>query len=149
MRHFFIILIPLLWLAAALVSFFHPGDEYGLFALTTITGVWICMLTRNAGSVHDVLIYILATGCVVMVGLGFLMDLARIRRRTWGVLFIATVSLALVVGILSYPSYERAIAKNGSLTAYIAWASNMGLYLSLLFCFVTKGIAVAVRRMRH
>ena len=55
----------------------------------------------------------------------------------------------LAFSILSYPSYERAIRKNGSLTAYIAGASNVGLYLSVALGFIVKGIAVVVRRVHR
>jgi hypothetical protein len=47
------------------------------------------------------------------------------------VFVLATVVLVWF-GLSEYPTYARAMAKNGSLTAYIAAATNMGLYLSVI-----------------
>ena len=72
--------------------------------------------------------------------------LRHISKRVWGTLFVLCFAVVLVLNLLQYPSLDRAIAKNGSITAYVAGACNIGLYLSILLASVVKGVATAVQK---
>ena len=75
--------------------------------------------------------------------LGWMLDRARVW---WSVMIplVLVVAAALVWNALaSYPSYQRAIAKNGSLTAYVASATNISLYLSTTAVLIIVGIVRA------
>jgi hypothetical protein len=138
--------LPVIWMAAAITSYFHPGDEYGLFVVSTIAGSWTCFLIRNIGHLRDVLWIILLTGGLVMAAFGFLLDRLRVSRRVWAGLFGLCFIGMLVWALSQYPSLERAIGKNGSLTAYAAGAINMGLYLSIVLALFVKGIKAAAKK---
>lgn len=148
MRLFYVIALPIIWLFAAVLSYFHPGDEYGLFAYSTIAGSWICFCMKNIGSLSGVLWMILLTGGVIMGVFGFAMDKSRISKKVWGVLLGICVVAVLVYSLLPYSSLDRAFRKNGSLIAYIAAACNMGLYLSVILAFIAKAIAEASRKYK-
>ena len=107
----------------------------------------MCFGMENVGHVRNVLWIILLTGVSVLAALGFVMDRLRISKRIWGTLFGLCFVIVLVLSILQYPSLDRAIRKNGSITAYIAASCNVGLYLSIVLAFIGKGVVVAARRI--
>lgn len=133
--------LPVVWAIATVVSYFHPGDEYGLFVFSSIAGSWVCFLVPNIGHLRDVLWLILVAGVVVLAILGFVMDRLRVLKRVWGSLFVLSFALVLVLSLHQYPTLEGAISKNGSFTAYVAGACNLGLYLSIVLSVIAKGVA--------
>jgi glucan phosphoethanolaminetransferase (alkaline phosphatase superfamily) len=147
LRLFYLIALPSIWAVAAITSYFHPGDEYGLLLVSSIAGAWVCFGMENVGHVRDVLWIIVLTGVAVLAALGFVMDRLRISKRIWGTLFGLCFVIVLVLSILQYPSLDRAIRKNGSITAYIAASCNVGLYLSIVLASIGKGVVVAARRI--
>jgi len=149
MRLFYVTVLPVVWATAAIVSYFHPGDEYGLFVFSTIAGSWVCFVMHNIGHLRDVLWIIVVAGVAILAILGFVMDRLRVSKRVWGVLFGLSFVVVLVLSLRQYPSLDRAIRKNGSITAYVAGACNIGLYLSIVLAFIAKGIAAAVREVRQ
>jgi glucan phosphoethanolaminetransferase (alkaline phosphatase superfamily) len=140
MRIFFGIVLPVIWVAAALTSYFHPGDEYGIFLVSSVAGSWVCFLIPDVGRLRDVLWLILLIGAAVLGFLGFLMDRLRLSRRMWGVMFGLCFLVIFVLGLMQFPSLDRAIRKNGSITAYVAGAWNIGLYFSVILSFVGRAI---------
>ena len=148
MRIFYTIALPAIWATAAVTSYFHPGDEYALFAISAIAGSWVCFCMENIGHLRDVLWIIVATGIIILAILGFVMDRLRVSKRLWGALFGLCFIAILILSFCQYPSLDRAIRKNGSVTAYVAGACNLGLYLSIMLAFIIKGVAAAIRRIR-
>ena len=144
MRSFYIWMLPAIWAAAAVVSFFHPGDEYGLFVTGTIAGSWICAFMQQIGHPRDVLWIIMVVGIAILGLLGFGMDKLRVSKRAWGLLFVSSFATILAFSLLQFPSLERAIGKNGSITAYAAWATNMGLYLSIVLALIIRATKAPV-----
>jgi hypothetical protein len=141
------IALPVIWLVAALSSWDHPGDEYGLFALSCAPAAWVAPFLAYT-HLREVLPILLAAGMATMALVGWLMDGLRVRRAAWLPLF-ALGAVALVLYALSeYPSYQRAMAKNGSLMAYASAATNVSLYLSsiLVILGTLSGRAIATRR---
>jgi len=148
MRLFYVIILPIIWAIAAITSYFHPGDEYALFVISTIAGSWVCYFMHNIGHLRDVLWIIMVTGVGSLALVGFLMDKLRVSGRVWGTLFGVCFVAVLLLSRLQYPTLDRAIAKNGSITAYVAAACNNGLYLSILMAFIIKGTATAMKKNR-
>jgi len=145
MKLFFTIMLPVIWVGAAAVSYFYPGDEYGIFVFSTIAGSWVCFCMDSIGHIGDVLWIIFATGVSILAVLGFLMDRLRVSKRVWGALFVLFFAVVLVLNLSQYPSLDRAISKNDSLTAYLAGACNIGLYLSIVSVSIFKVIAAAAK----
>jgi hypothetical protein len=146
MKLFYAIVLPVIWVVAAVVSYSHPGDEYGLFVFSSIAGSWVCFFIRNIGHLSDVLWLIIVAGVTVVANFGLLMDRLQVSRRVWGTLFVLCFVLVLVLSLRQYPSLDRAISKNGSITAYVAGAWNMGLYLSILSSLIVRGVAIGACR---
>lgn len=149
MRVFYILTLPIVWAIATVVSYFHPGDEYGMFVFSSIAGAWVCFTMRNIGHLRDVLWIIIVAGVAVLAVLGLLMDRLRVPKRVWGALFVLGFSLVLATSLLQFPSLDRAVSKNGSITAYIAAACNVGLYLSITLALIIRGFTAAVRAIRE
>lgn len=142
------VVLPGVWFIASLVSWNHPGDEYGLFAIGILPAGWIAPLL-NYTHLREVVPHLLAAGVVTMGFLGWLMDRARIW---WSVLIplVLVVATALIwYALASYPSYQRSMAKNGSLAAYITCATNVSLYLSTAAVLMIVGLVRAGRAIRR
>jgi hypothetical protein len=144
---FFAFLLPALWVGGAIVSYLHPGDEYWMFVVSSIAGTWICFLIPDIGHLRDVLIYILIAGGAILGAVGYLMDRLGVRRLVWIGLFVACSVGLFLDALAEYPSLERAIGKNGSITAYAAFAFNLAIYLSTLLYFAGAGSMFLVRML--
>lgn len=131
---FYRIALPSVWLVAALLSWTHPGDEYGLFMVACLPTVWIAEIASllHYTNLRGVLPIMLATGVIMMSLAGWLMDTLRVWRSLWLPLFVLGTLALVWCGLSEYPSYARAMAKNGSLTAYVSAATNLSLYLSVI-----------------
>src|ERR1041384_1068160 len=96
-RWFFLMYLPLAWGACSLVHFGFPGDEYGLYFVSSLAGSWICFFIQ-IGDIRQWWIpwSIAATGFVVMAGVGFALVRLAIQRRVWLAVFAAAM-----VGLLA------------------------------------------------
>lgn len=131
MNVFFRLALPAIWSAATLVSWKYPGDEYLMFVVISgLPGIWLGPLFGPL-RLPDALPVLLAAGLVTLTLLGWLMDGLRVRRALWLSLLLVGVP-ALVLYAVS-PDYQRAIAKNGSLLAYVSAGTNLSLYLASIF----------------
>lgn len=149
--------VPLLWLAAAVASWRHPGDEYAMFfvggaapAMPVIVGLdWMGL--SPPGSM-DVI-------CLIVIAIGLALVLVQTAFAAWlrvplfpvAGLWVAGASALVWMSLASFPSYERAMGKNGSLTAYVSSASNMSLVGALICCLIATAAwrgAVRFRRPR-
>ena len=118
---------------SAFVSFEHPGDEYGLCSVACLPAAWLAFLMSGLNPIKLMpLVYMagmLSTGLV-----GWLMDRLKVHRLVWMVLWLAGIVALVVSAMWQYESYQRAIAKNGSVTAYVSAASSLSLVLTSLTC---------------
>ncbi len=48
-------LLPALWGVCSFLGYFHPGDEYGLWALSSMAGIWIAYFIK-IGDIHNLMI---------------------------------------------------------------------------------------------
>lgn len=133
--------IPWFWLIVALLSWKHPGDEYGLFVIANgLPGAWFSLWFPVTGSPNEIFPVMLAISGVSMFLLCWAMD--RLRVPWWPVLTLWLIG-AKILFDMSYGHYEshaRAIAKNGSMTAYVTASSNLSLCLTCLACIVIIGL---------
>lgn len=141
--------IPLCWTIFSLLQYFDPGDEYAFYALQSFVGVWMMFLTK-INEVNSPLfpISIAFGGAVVMLGVGFIMDKARIRKKVWGITWGVLAIVFLILSLKAYPTLQRAIQKNGSLLAYLIFAINMGLHASNFLTLAGKGGMALVKKIR-
>lgn len=134
------VLAPVCWGLGCALSYTQPGDEYALYAIGSIAGSWVALFANSGG---PPLFSVLLTGCAVLFGLGWLLDRLGANRRLWAGLWVAIGLGLLAWSIGSFESYERAMRKNGSLLAYVAASSQLGITLASL---VVVGVA-AMRRV--
>jgi hypothetical protein len=132
-RHLLVWLVPALWSMCAFGSWHHPGDEYGMFIASILPSIWLAVLLESR-HLAQVYVLLIAAGAPLMAVFGFLMDRLPISRRLWAALYIVASAAFFAWGLLSFPSLQRAIAKNGSISAYAYCAANLGIYVSVLMC---------------
>lgn len=99
-----------------------------------MAGTWAVFLLNIQGDIHKFAFRgtITATGIIVMLIMGFILDKLRVKMKLWIVLYITLAALILVITISSYPSIEKALSKNGSWWAYMFGSLNLGLYASVI-----------------
>lgn len=131
---FFLLVLPAVWAALSLLHFHFPGDEYGLWAVSSMAGTWSLFLLPNIGDIHQpwIRLCVAGVGALVMMGAGWALWRLGVRKRLWTILWLVAAALVLFVTLQSYPSIERALAKNGSWTAYILSALLLGSYAATL-----------------
>lgn len=142
--------VPWFWLVVALVSWRHPGDEYGMFVIANgLPSALISIVCfGDGGSMFNVFATMLACSGVAMFLLSWAMDRLRVSAAVFVPLYLG-ITIQLVFWALSgYESYHRAIMKNGSLTAYVSAASNLSLLVTGLLCFVIFAVWRLMPRFR-
>jgi hypothetical protein len=125
-RWLYVWLLPLLWLPIAWCNYYHCGDEYGGFMIGSIAGFWIVpFLSMNSPAAISSCVII--AGLVTVATAGGLLDRLTLRWSIWFVLWLATTMFIFAKWFGSYPSIERALAKNGSYETYVFTSVNFGL----------------------
>jgi hypothetical protein len=145
-RWCYVWMLPLVWVLVSFAAANYPGDEYGLWGVGSMAGVWIIAIVGNVSSVWKLLPFVLVAGAASMAVVGLLLDLLRTPRRWWVILWGVTAVAFCVLTIASYPSYQRAMGKNGSLQAYIFFSLNMGLYATCLIMLLVMPVWRFVHR---
>lgn len=145
------------WLLAAIVSLNHPGDEYGLFFVATgLPILWLTLILKNSAiqSNSQLLGFaiVFCGGFCTMYGLGALLDMAQIRFRYWFVFTCTFFGWLLYTAISRFPTYAKAISKNGSIHAY--WSATLSVSLVvvsvalLLLTIIWRLVNAEIRRGR-
>lgn len=147
-RWLFTVLVPLVWGLICVVNFFAPGDEYSGFASGSLPGLWILPLLTSSGSPLSLLPFIVAAGIFPMAALGFAMDRLRPPIIPWLVIIGVTTAMLCCYGLSHYPTWERAMAKNGSFEAYFWPSLNLGLFFSTAILVFAMGLYRAVTWLR-
>ncbi len=146
-RLFFLLIVPLAWGVCSRVHFYFPGDEYAMWAISSIAGSWPLFFIR-VSDIHEWWIPWLAsgTGAVVMAALGGLAIWLRVSVRLWLAVWAAVGATLLIHSVCAYPSVERMLAKNGSWWAYILSSALIGTYAASM---LSLGIAPLWRWWRR
>ena len=149
-RHLFLILLPAIWIPSSLISFEHPGDEYGIYFMSHIVGSWAAMINDD-GDIHDLHIRasVVLAGGVVLAGLGVLLDLLRVRVAIWVALWLSIGGALLYAMMSGFDTIDAALQKNGSWTAYVVGASSLGLTFATLLCLFGGATYRALRAARR
>lgn len=145
-RWLYVWLIPLMWMFITWISFHHPGDEYGLFAVGALAGIWSALVLPMPGNIHSILPYVLLTGSVTLGIFAAAMDKLRVPWVAWFVIWSATTAFLFWLIFSQYPSAERALAKNGSYASYISSSSNVAIYVATVATLFGTGIYRAGKR---
>jgi hypothetical protein len=132
--------LPLIWTSIAWMNFHYPGDEYGGFAAGSLAGLWIFLIIPQINDVKWALPFILLAGATTTGICGFVMDKLRVPSIAWLVLWLIAASSILAWAFYSFPSVERALAKNGSYAAYVLPAMNLGVYASTIVMVACTGL---------
>jgi hypothetical protein len=130
---FFSWVVPLVWAASSYFHHYYPGDENAMWLLSSIAGLWIAPFIFHSGASDAAAAAgIAVAGIMILAPIGFAMDIFGVRRLFWAIIFPICSLAVFAAAILSFPSIERAISKNGSLWAYIFFSINIGIYLSII-----------------
>jgi hypothetical protein len=150
-RWFFLFALPAGWAALSLLHFHFPGDEYSLWAVSSIAGTWITFLLPNVGDIHQpwIRFNVAATGALVMAGAGWLLYRSGARKWLWTTVWLLAALIILVITLQSYPSLDQAIRKNGSWTAYILSALLLGTYAATLSSPLLTPLLRHLKHRRH
>lgn len=129
-RPFYVVLVPVLWVSGVWIGFQFPGDEYALWVISALPGAWIGFVLTDVGDLGAFLPKVLLAGGLILVGVGWVMDRLRVPFRPWALgVLLGTVGLCFQT-IGEFPSYARAISKNGSLAAYVLFGWNLSVVLA-------------------
>jgi len=148
-RYFFTIILPLIWTVISFISYFHPGDEYGMYARCNFIGVWPYFIFHGP-AIQSLLFptMVAVTGGLIMAAVGFALDKLQVSRWFWGISWPVISILLFVLMINQYSTLQKAFSKNGSWTAYIAGAMNCAIYLSVLISIVFQMISLGFRHSK-
>jgi len=87
-----------------------------------------------------------AAGALVLALAGGLLAWLRVRKALWIGLFAVSATMILFLMLRSFPSLERALAKNGSWWAYLCSAVEMSMYTATILSAAATGITRFCRR---
>lgn len=148
-RGFFLLVVPILWSFASVIHFRFPGDEYGLWVISSIAGSWALMVVPNIGDIHQPWIRssVAGAGALVMAAFGGVLCWLKVRILFWLVLWTISALTWLGFMLSGYPSLERALAKNGSWWAYLLSAAMMAAYTAMLISVAVGIFQLFLRRM--
>lgn len=141
-------LLPLFWAVCSYLHHYYPGDENGMWLLSSAAGLWIAPVAFLGGaSKAAIAVGIAVAGALVMAPIGYAMDFFHVRKLLWAILFPICALTVFVAAIMSYPSIERAVSKNGSWWAYILFSINIGIYISIILSAILT-LIIRLSRVR-
>lgn len=149
-RWFFLLLVPVLWSVTSLIHFQFPGDEYAMWGISSLAGSWVLSSTPNVGDINQAWIRfsVAGLGFLVMAVVGWVLCWLKVRIRTWSALWLACAIAWLAFMIGKFPSTERALAKNGSWSAYVLSAMLMAAYATTLLAILGGGVKLLMRKFQ-
>lgn len=150
-RRFYLVALPLLWGTIDFINFYYPGDEYGGWAVSSLPGFWGAFFA--SGNPFRILIFVLPAGVITTLAFGWIMDWLRVPWSAWYGIWLIAAGLLFFWAVSQYPTWHRAISKNGSIQAYILPALNLGLmFSSVASATVTaavRGVSCGVWALRR
>jgi hypothetical protein len=148
-RGFFLLVVPILWSFVSVIHFRFPGDEYGLWVISSIAGSWVLMVVPGVGDINQPWIRssVAGAGALVMAVFGCVLCWLKVRILFWLVLWLMSALTWLGFMLSGYPSLERALAKNGSWWAYLLSAALMAAYTAILISMATGTFQLILRRL--
>jgi hypothetical protein len=143
-------LLPLVWSACSLLSLKYPGDEYGLYAVSSMVGTWVIFAVNMQGHPHDPAFWmsITATGAIIMSLIGWGLSAMRVKVKLLLIIQILAATSFFLLAVFSYPTIAKALSKNGSWWAYIFSSLNMGLYVAVISIAIITPIARLIQKKK-
>lgn len=148
-KHFYVWVLPLVWTACSALAYHHPGDEYALWIIGSAAGFWGALILTGENDISIIRIGVIGAGLVTTAVAGWILDRLRVSRLVWPWVYLAAAAFLCVSSVTSYESYQRAMSKNGSLTAYILFSLNLSLYLTCLSAISWNVLTRVWRRIRR
>lgn len=134
---FYNILLPLIWGVCSYFHHYYPGDENAMWIISSLAGLWIAPFVFFSSTSKEMAPVVIAfAGAIVMLPIGILMDFLHVRKLIWAIIFSVCTLIIFCLTLMSYPSLERAINKNGSIWAYIFFSINIGIYISIILSII-------------
>jgi hypothetical protein len=148
-KYFLLWFVPLLFAVFSMLSFKYPGDEYGLWAYSSIAGTWIWFIIPPFSMQSFITPVVTALiGALVITLPALLLVKLRVNIKLWFVIFVICATLVFISSIKSYPTIEKALSKNGSWQAYIFASINIGIYLSILLAAISTIVIKLVKKRK-
>ena len=150
-HRFFLWILPTVWVMIAAIGFRYAGDEYGLWGVGSLAGTWLFGIFRSfhSGSSPSALLPpVLIAGFATMALLGYFLDRLRTPRIPLIITWLAVTGLLVAYLLNQYPTLERAVAKNGSILAYVLSAANFSLLAITLLFLTFVATRAGIRRVR-
>jgi hypothetical protein len=115
-RWIFVLALPAGWAALSLLHFHFPGDEYGLWAVSSMAGTWIIFLLPSVGDLHQpwIRFSVAATGALVMAGAGWLLYRLAARTCLWTAVWLLEAVIILVVTLQSSSRSGRDVGRGSA-----------------------------------
>jgi hypothetical protein len=131
------------------VSYYHPGDEYGIYAYSNIIGVWPFFFLRHI-PIQNIFfpIIVATTGAAILILAGWGLDKLKTDRKIWFVLWMVFTAMIFVLSVMQYPTISKALSKNGSWTAYIAGSLNIALYVSVVLAAIAAFMVSIIKKYK-
>ncbi|MGD2094355.1 MAG: hypothetical protein PVH77_05035 [Phycisphaerales bacterium] len=135
-------LLPVIWGVCSYLHHYYPGDENGMWLISSIAGLWIAPFAfLGEVSKEAAAGGIAVAGALVMLAIGIAMDFFRVRKLLWTIIFVICSLAVFAAAIFSFPSIQRAISKHGSIWAYVFFSINIGIYISIILSAIATVIA--------
>lgn len=143
---FYVWFIPLLWCGFTLFLSFHSGDEHGLFYLGSIAGVWVLYLHQFNSVGHNLLL-MLPAGAITVGLFGLILDLLRVRKRSWLILFAAVFALMFFWQYTEYGSFERMHYKHRYVGGVVVATCSWGIYGATALAMIGAAFKCIIRKV--
>ncbi|MGK0203986.1 MAG: hypothetical protein ACI9S9_003066, partial [Planctomycetota bacterium] len=82
----------------------------------------------------------LLVGGALMYGAGCLLEALSARRKLWLVTWLVAGVATYVFSLAQFESIEHAVAKNGSLGAYMAFSSQLETYVATVLALLVAAV---------
>lgn len=128
------ITLPVVWGVGCLLGFADPGDEYALWAVGSMLGTWTALLFP-IGHPQDAVAPTLVVGCALMWGFGCLLQRQRVPAALWLGAWVAAGAAFLLTLHGAHADHAAAVQKHGSTAAFVACASQLGVYAATAIAF--------------
>jgi hypothetical protein len=140
----FTTLIPLIWGAICVVSFFHPGGGYTLWCLGSLPGLWVILLRGTGGDIHGFLLPVTVAGTFTMALLGLISNALRARQKPFLIAWLGMAGI-LFLAVLTFSDrfLQRASTPAEGLLSLGLAAVNTGLWIAVL-TFMTGSFAAGL-----
>ncbi len=141
---FYVWVLPLLWVPCTLVQYSFPGDEYAMYAVSSIPGLWIGLF-GNYADIHNLAtpVSIAFGGAITVAVVGLLMDWMRVSVKRWVYFFVTVLGILFAIAVIQCvlnKTFWNAEELKGFAILFVA----LSLYLSVFVSILSKGVGFLI-----